>query len=634
MTDALAVDVAYGTKATKGTTTKPRKLHVCYRVMIVTTFLLVVAAATTGALVVTGVVAVPGVSPSPSPSPIPSESPGAPTLRGAAAADRTPAPASGPGAQPPVDKQALGHSGVVKPIANERGTGPMKSWSVFRPLASKPACVDLREFPSEVHARLMTAVRARVAAGDKVVAFADEKACHGAMVARRPASASTTPSFGVPDDERKDLLSSVSGLTASLSTAGSLVVPSALTPGTLSPGTVSLSSASSAHTSGVLSLLGGGRRQLADAGAAAPAQYIWAANFASLSTFFSVVNVDWKAYFGKQCRHTYRDTHTGSKNVEFDFRPNGGRCTVGSGASRAKYYKPCLYHPMVSPASLSACVGPDCASTMQAKSDEMYRSSVSVARFDQPAGTKEAVVRTNVGLGTNAKDKRKVQVAAPLFSTNPDASHCPAAPWTHRAILGGSSIHETADFDNAFRVFALNQDGPGFSGREYVENYPHSFVLDTEVNLVTSLEAEIKAAVRAEQPKANAVGVEVTILDPRSFSVYTSLTLDKDKWYTATKYIQTRTQYQIVHHANTIQVGIFHRSWSWQTSSSVLWFVSDALDDGASSMARQVSSQVSATLAEQLADSLPPGPDGGVVAASTTTLTLGSDGLVFALVAL
>lgn len=179
-----------------------------------------------------------------------------------------------------------------------------------------------------------------------------------------------------------------------------------------------------------------------------------------------------------------------------------------------------------------------------------------------------------------------------------------------------------------------NDQNKGFQGREYVENYPHNLVMDTEVNLIAQLEDEIKKAVKAEKPDANSVSAEVKILDPRSFSVYTTMTLDKNKWYTATKYIQTRTQYQIVHHKNTIQVGIFHLSWAWQTSSSVFWFVADALDDGASAMARQVSQQVSSTLADQFAESLPAGPAAGsVVAASTTTLTLGEDGKVFALVA-
>ena len=49
----------------------------------------------------------------------------------------------------------------------------------------------------------------------------------------------------------------------------------------------------------------------------------------------------------------------------------------------------------------------------------MYQSSVSVVRFDQPAKTQEAVVRTNVGLGAADADKRKVQVAAAAFSTRP-----------------------------------------------------------------------------------------------------------------------------------------------------------------------------------------------------------------------
>lgn len=689
-----------------GAPARREKLSSCYKAMIVTTFLVVVGAAAFAGLALANVIAVPGLSPTEGPGPSPSPAPNG-ALRGGGAVDR-PAPspvehfsapagaprlvpaagahppaaparagarpahnpdargAEGGGAHLPVEKQTLGRSGVVKFDARERGVPPRKAWKLLAGVAGRAACVDVREFPAGVRARLAEAVRTAHEQGEKGVRLATATECEGALLARRrdapDADASMgARSFGVPSEAAAAAnLAKLAGrkladmMVPAVSSTDLLTTSNTLNFGKLAPSVPSPAAGDSdGEGAGAPAAggIGGGvsvntdaLAHAAAAMAAAPAAgFVYARNLAVLSRFFTtVVKFDWQLYYGARCRHEYKDSNSALK-TEFDFRPNGGRCKPGAGAAPAAYRKPCLYHPRVSPAALNACVGPDCnfaniAAAMQAKSDEMYRSSVSVVRFVQPAGTKEAVLRTNAGLGSADDDKRKVQTAAALFSTNEGASHCPAAPWTHRTLLGGSHLlspnPDTADWDDSWRVYALDQS-KGFKGRMYVENYPHSFVMDAEVNLKTSLEAEIKAAIKAKKPDANSVSVDVTMLDPRSFSVYTRLTLDRDKWYAATKYIQTRSSYQIVHAKNTIQVGIFHRSWAWQTSSSVLWFVADALDDGASGMARDVSAEVSATLADQFAGSLPSGgAAGGVVDAGTTTLTLGNDGRVFALIAL
>ena len=92
----------------------------------------------------------------------------------------------------------------------------------------------------------------------------------------------------------------------------------------------------------------------------APVRFIYAQNLAALSEFFTkIIDIDWTKYYGDQCRHTYKASHI-PKQVEFDFRPNGGRCKVKAANRAASYFKPCLFHPMVAPASIDACVGPDC----------------------------------------------------------------------------------------------------------------------------------------------------------------------------------------------------------------------------------------------------------------------------------